>query len=309
MSGAFDDRPRTAAPPVGLARACFGLGVAALLLTPPTLAPTPLHGARGTTTRRGGSEAPEAPVARLETPRAVFLAALEEFRDAGPRTFEEQLNRFVDRILAGDAGDPREEKQRRRTILVGLGVLFDGGDTLRDVPLVGSMFDGVAREDEKPLRDSICARARIHGRHDAPKHFFLAAALTSRGGPAAAAQASLWKEFEDARRFDADPPVGSGFSYVDLAYDHAGIRFACDLLGWDDPGDLDRPATALRGYLPDFTALELPERIGWQRFQEEYRGTVTEETLDAIHAAIDATLAEEAAGAASGEQDDAQGDG
>jgi hypothetical protein len=151
--------------------------------------------------------------------------------------------------------------------------------------------------EERAARDAIAAAARLEGRHDAPKHFFLAAALTARGGPAAAAQASLQKELEDARRMDRAPPGGSGFSFIDLAYDHAGIRFANHLLGWRDPSLLERIPPAFERFLPAFRELGLPEGIGWQRYIDEYRGDRTEEWLDRIHAAIDAHLAGPKSGA------------
>ena len=225
------------------------------------------------------------------SPRDVFVSALERFQGVGARTFEETLRTFVDEWLAREAGSTPEDTRTHRTaVLLGLGVLFDAGDTLRDTPIVGAMFAGVATEEEKQRRDRICSHARLHRRHDAPKHFFLAAALTTRGGPAAATQAGLLKEFEDARRFDAEPPSGSGFSFLDLAYDHAGVRFAARLLGWKSPERLAEPPLPIAAFLPDFTALSLPERIGWQRYQDEYRGEKSEAILDQIHAAIDAAV-------------------
>ena len=235
--------------------------------------------------------APETP----RTARDVFLAGLVHFEGVGARTFEEELVRFVDGQLAQTSRESEEAARRDRTaVLVGLGALFDSGDVLKRTPVVGRLLRGVILSDEETAaRDKLCSHARIARRHDAPKHFFLAAALTTRGGPGAAAQASLVKEFEDARRYDLTPPSGTGFSYLDLAYDHAGIRFASWLLGWKAPVRLGQEPLSLTGFLPNFKELKLPERIGWQRFQEEYRGERTEAYLDEIHAAIDARLAEE----------------
>ena len=225
------------------------------------------------------------------TAREVFLAGLAELEGVTAREFPARLERFVDERTRIVDESPDRTRLRRRALLIGLGALFDAGDAVRGTPLIGRMFEGVVRDDEKARRDRICTHTRLHGRHDAPKHFFLAAALTARGGPAAAAQASLVKEIEDARRLDAEPPRGTGFSYLDLAYDHAGIRFANRLLGWRDPDALTARAPALDRFLPPFPDLELAEGIGWKRFREEYRGERTQAILDRIHGEIDRRLA------------------
>lgn len=239
-------------------------------------------------------EASPPPPAPPPTARAVFLAGLEALEGLRAPEFPDALALFVDERLAEGPGEtPERARERRRALLTGLGALFDQGDTLRGIPVVGRSFDGVVETDEeRRRRDILCDHARIHGRHDAPKHFFLAAALTVRGGPAAAAQASLAKEMEDARRSDLEPPQGSGFSFVDLGYDHAGIRFANWLLGWRHPERLGERPPRLERFLPAFPTLELPERIGWQRYCDEYRGERSEALLDTIHAAIDAQLSD-----------------
>ena len=57
------------------------------------------------------------------------------------------------------------------------------------------------------------------GRRDLAQHFFLSGYLAAVVGSAAAESAGIAKELADARS-------GSGFSYVDLAADLAGIAFA-----------------------------------------------------------------------------------
>jgi len=241
----------------------------------------------------GGSQSETAPTPPppIPTPREVAQDGLEALRDVPAGEFPARLATWVDRRLSAGAGEsPERARERRRSFLAGAGALFDAGDTLRNVPLLGRAFDGIILEEEKTLRDAICARARLHGRSDAPKHFFIAAALAARGGPAAAAQASLVKEIEDARRFDEDSRRGSGFSYLDLAYDHAGIRFAAWILGWREEERLGEAAPPVGAFLPDFAGLDLPERIGWQRYVAEYRGDRTAEIIERIHVAIDESL-------------------
>lgn len=281
--------PRVELPGVALVLLCLAGGGRSLLADDP---------APGAAPEGAAQEPPSVPV---PSPREFFLAGLAALEDASPGEFPTRLAAWVDGSLSAGAGEPPDRAQeRRRSFLAGAGALFDAGDTLRNLPILGRAFDGIVLEAEKERRDAVCARARLHGRHDAPKHFFIAAALTARGGPAAAAQASLVKEMEDARRFDDPPARGSGFSFIDLAYDHAGIRFANLLLGWRDVTRLSLPPPPLDGFLVPFTELDLPERIGWQRYRDEYRGARTSELIDRIHVAVDERLRERGAAPAGG---------
>jgi len=62
-------------------------------------------------------------------------------------------------------------------------------------------------------------RIYIKERHDLSKHFMLSAAITSLANPALANSIGLQKEVKDSQG-------GSGFSFADLAADHAGIALA-----------------------------------------------------------------------------------
>lgn len=63
------------------------------------------------------------------------------------------------------------------------------------------------------------ARLTLHGRDDLPKHFLVSAALAGAADTVVADVIGVYKEVKDSQG-------GSGFSFVDLAADHAGIRFA-----------------------------------------------------------------------------------
>ncbi|HEY0113403.1 MAG TPA: hypothetical protein VGB59_09675 [Allosphingosinicella sp.] len=60
----------------------------------------------------------------------------------------------------------------------------------------------------------------LQGRADLAKHWILSAGLTTLLGPRAAESLGEWKEMDDSRG------GGSGFSFVDLAADRAGIQTA-----------------------------------------------------------------------------------
>jgi hypothetical protein len=58
----------------------------------------------------------------------------------------------------------------------------------------------------------------LDGRDDFAKHFMVSAAIAAYADTALADAIGLYKEFEDSRH-------GSGFSFNDLAADHAGTKF------------------------------------------------------------------------------------
>ena len=58
----------------------------------------------------------------------------------------------------------------------------------------------------------------LNQRGDFPKHFIVSAALAAKAGGPLADAVGLYKEIEDSRS-------GSGFSFNDIAADHAGTRF------------------------------------------------------------------------------------
>ncbi len=218
--------------------------------------------------------------------RAVFLAALREFRDVNALGFEFRLKEFVNARLSIVHPDAVENRIERRALLVGLGALFDCGGRYQGTPIVGRALDNVVYPEEAAERDRICTHARLGGRHDAPKHFFLAALLTSELGPGLARHTSIAKEREDARGLDQTPPSGSGFSFLDLAYDLGGVHLASWLLGWKDPSRLEQVPPPLEHFLPDLDPLRLEEGIGWNRFQAEYRGERFLEIFERIQRAI-----------------------
>ena len=60
---------------------------------------------------------------------------------------------------------------------------------------------------------------RLGGRSDLAKHFMISAGMAASGGSPLADSMGLFKEIDDSRG-------GSGFSFVDLAADRAGVRLA-----------------------------------------------------------------------------------
>jgi len=107
--------------------------------------------------------------------------------------------------LAGErsvSGDPIAEN--RAVILVS--TFYVGGkDLAKIVPQ--------AKDWPRPLPH----RVKLSGRDDFPKHFIISAALSANAGGPLSDAVGLFKEVDDSRG-------GSGFSFNDIAADHAGTR-------------------------------------------------------------------------------------
>jgi|AZIJ01.1.fsa_nt_gi uncharacterized protein YfiM (DUF2279 family) len=102
------------------------------------------------------------------------------------------------------SADPVAEN---KAAIIVLAAYANGGGLSRLIP--------EARDWPKPQK----ARLRLHGRRDLVKHFMTSSALTVAGGGAMSNAIGLRKEMDDASS-------GSGFSFIDLAADRAGVYFA-----------------------------------------------------------------------------------
>ena len=240
----------------------------------------------------GKAESPETDI----TPRSVFLEVLTVLEGVPPKERNAALERVVaelhSRILAGDPNEGTL-RQQRENLLLGLGALFDHSNLLARTPLVRSKLEGVVRGGEAKRRAVVVRSITLHGRNDAAKHFFLSATLTVVVGPFLAERIGRDKEILDAHRLQSEKPSGQGFSFVDLANDLAGIRYATWILGNGGSSRLALKPPPLSRFSPSFAELELPEGLDWDTFAARYYG----EHIDAynaiiagIHGALDASI-------------------
>jgi hypothetical protein len=145
--------------------------------------------------------------------------------------------------------------------LLGLGVALDDSSLLRNAPVVGSLWQQIEPASERTARLAALGVPTMHARHDLAQHFAASAALAVLVGPQGAEGAGILKELADSRG-------GSGFSFVDLSADLAGIVFA----GAVGSGKIDlsrlEEGFAIDDFLPN--AGELKEGIGWDDFVKAY---------------------------------------
>lgn len=188
------------------------------------------------------------------------------------RTLSELLRRT---FAPGSAVDP-VSYNRAAFVALSLAIVGDQAE-----PLVRDGAE-LRRQCGFPLEDVL-----LQGRADLAKHWTFSAALTSVLGPQAAGNLGEWKELKDGN------PNGSGFSFVDLAADRAGVQTALMALA---------PVTArvtranLREATDDYLlpkpVLAAPEGLSSASFVDRFGGLDHRQYREAVHH-IDEVLASE----------------
>ena len=129
-------------------------------------------------------------------------------------------------------------------------------------------------------------RTYIYKRPDMARHFMWSATLSSLGGSQLALMIGVEKELNDAK-------TGSGFSFIDLAADRAGIRFG--ELATSTPEQAikiqQRMAniTHYQAFMPNVK--DLPERLSLQDFVTQYQ-SIYSQKYQAVLQEIDKRIAE-----------------
>lgn len=125
--------------------------------------------------------------------------------------------------------------------------------------------------------DAGATELTLAGREDLAKHWAVSAALTASLGSQVARSMGTWKELADSTK------GGSGFSFVDLAADRSGERFAIAAV---DP-QLARPVHVRLGAITDEqllprALLSRPEGLDQQAFERDYSATSSPEYARAL---------------------------
>lgn len=127
----------------------------------------------------------------------------------------------------------------------------------------------------------------LWGRADLAKHWVLSAALTATLGPEVAERLGELKELDDSR---AD---GSGFSFVDLAADRAGVQIAIAALKPETAlATQERLRGATESYILPPALLKGSEGLSDAAFAEQFGGLAKRNYRTAV-SRIDALLARE----------------
>ena len=146
-------------------------------------------------------------------------------------------------------------------LVLGLGIALDDSATLLQTPLTRGFSEAIETPLQRLTRCRSLANPTLLNRRDLAQHFFLSGYLTAVVGSAAAETAGIAKELDDAKS------GGSGFSYVDLTADLAGIYFAERLLQRDLSLDELARGFTVAAFMPNVAGL--PEGLPWDELTSD----------------------------------------
>ncbi|NDP47915.1 MAG: hypothetical protein GZ085_05885 [Sulfuriferula multivorans] len=149
--------------------------------------------------------------------------------------------------------------------------------------LSGISLTRLLESDSKSIRRAPRVLLSLHERRDFAEHFMISSALTVNGSSRMANAIGLIKEEEDATK-------GSGFSFTDLAANHAGVRLG-EMATGQSAVRIQQQLAAARSdadLLPDFR--NLPEFMPQAEFERRF-GPVGSPRYQKIIDRIDARLA------------------
>jgi hypothetical protein len=195
---------------------------------------------------------------------------------------------FVDAVqlafdFAEDNSHGRDPVQANKAAILALGIIF-GDDKIARV--AQSELEPEWRDRIESLRQ----RVTLRGRGDTPRHFWVSAALVVITDETRATAVGVGKELLDSN------PGGSGFSFVDLGANRAGILFA--LAATRDAASaratqlsIVRDGLHAEDYCPKIE--DLPEGLTRDQFQAEYGGLGGDRTRE-LRAEIERRMATKA---------------
>jgi len=125
---------------------------------------------------------------------------------------------------------------------------------------------------QKPIKTK---RIYLIKRHDLSKHLLISAAITSMADSSLAESIGLEKEVDDS-------DGGSGFSFTDLAADHAGIRLAEYAIQNEEQARLIQKKLAVIKFETDYmpSIKNLPEGLSQKRINKDYFNTAAYKTTE-----------------------------
>jgi uncharacterized protein YfiM (DUF2279 family) len=196
-----------------------------------------------------------------EAARITLLHVLENAQDIpkGDDGFAMLLHRAF--TFAEDNSHGTEAVLPNRAAILALGVIL-GEDRVVKV--------GKRKIDPKRMVEAQTLRRRVtlNGRRDLSQHFWVSAALTILSNEKHSMTVGITKELMDAT------PGGSGFSFVDLTADRAGILFAVASTRNEESARAMQlriqKGVRIADFCPDIR--NLPEGISRDNFQKEYGG-------------------------------------
>jgi len=183
-------------------------------------------------------------------------------RDPGKLSQDALTGEYIRTAAAIAAELPKD--QRSVAFLVGVGIALDDSPLLRTNLLTRGVCAGVESAEETKARVAVLGSPTIRNRRDLCQHFAVSMALTALLGTEGAEAAGIAKELLDMRGT-------SGFSFIDLAADFAGVELAKRVL--KDP---ERVKALAKGFQIEHCVPELKglrEGFNSEQFKKEFGST------------------------------------
>jgi len=164
---------------------------------------------------------------------------------------------------AASAAYNQDDDHRAAAFLIGLGMALDDSTILRANPLTKDMCERIEDAAERKDRLAVLGTPTVRGRRDLCQHFVVSAALVQLVGTQSAEFAGLSKELSDMKG-------ASGFSFVDLSADYAGVAFAKEVAA--DPPRLAKLKAnfTVSDWVPKFDGLR--EGMPEAKFKADFGG-------------------------------------
>lgn len=156
------------------------------------------------------------------------------------------------------------EKLAPRAFLLGMGIALDRSELLRNNYLYRGLYRAVESDSERADRLRVLGVPSIWARNDLAHHFAITGLMLAAGGEAAAESAGIFKEVLDSQG-------SSGFSFVDLLADLAGISFAQAVLDGQIPLSRLSDEFTVERFMPE--DLGLQEGLSWTQFTQAFGST------------------------------------
>ena len=210
-------------------------------------------------------------LAKLEKARAEKNAAESPNQFTKNLTGDDLTARYVREAAA--VVSEFQTPDASEAMLLALGIFMDTEGVLRSFPMTSELVSQIESDQARNDRLSMLGKPTMRNRADLAKHFFVSAHLVAAMGGDTARGIGLGKESLDSND-------GSGFSFVDMAANRAGIIFAEKILAKNI--DLEQVADGftVNRYLPEVA--DLAEGIQG----EELRSQLGKDDL-ALHAKLE----------------------
>ena len=229
----------------------------------------------GSAHKLAANRGPQPPAPLVQETQKVLrhlLTVAQQQEESGEKITGDELTNLYVRQAALSASSLRSSNAKR-AMLLALGIFIDDTRTLRSLPGISNFIERVELEELRNERLKVLGEPTMRERPDLTKHFLVSAHLVVAGGKLATSAAGLAKEMKDAQG-------GTGFSFVDMAANHAGIAFAEHVLS----GELPLADLALRFHVDDYlpTLRGLEEGLSTADLQKNYGGAALPEIAKAI---------------------------